>query len=136
VRVKDHRAILETIDDRYMNRGLTFGAEMAPYCGGMFRVHSRVDRIIDEKTGKMIRMKNACIILEGVVCQARYNARMLFCPRATYAYWREIWLERVVENQEVDTEARIIGSRLGRSLPSTDAGTQGHGRPCAFNCHA
>ncbi len=95
VRVKDHARILETIDQHGMNRGMTFSAEMAPYCGGVFRVLGRVNRIIDEKTGRMIRMKTPCIVLQGVVCRAQFNRRMIFCPRATYSYWREIWLERV-----------------------------------------
>jgi hypothetical protein len=99
VRVKDQQAILETVDTYRRNRGMSFSAEMAPYCGGTYRVHSRVSQIIDEKTGKMLRMKNACIILDGVICQARYNKKMIFCPRATYAYWREIWLEAAGRNE-------------------------------------
>lgn len=95
VRVKDHAAILATIDAHGRNRGLSFSAEMAPYCGGTFRVLARVHRIVDERTGRMLRMKTPCILLEGVVCRAQFNKRMIFCPRATYSYWREIWLERV-----------------------------------------
>jgi hypothetical protein len=95
VRVKDYRAILDTIDSEGKNRGMAFGAEMMPYCGGTYRVRDRVDRIIDERTGKMLKMKNSCIILDGVICQAKYNKRLLFCPRSTLAYWREVWLERV-----------------------------------------
>jgi hypothetical protein len=94
VRVKDQRAILETVDTYRRNRGMSFSAEMVPYCGGTYRVHSRVNQIIDEKTGKMLKLKNACLILDGVTCQARYNKKMIMCPRATYPYWREIWLER------------------------------------------
>jgi len=94
VRVKDLRTILGTLDESSKNRGMAFSAEMAPYCGKTLRVHSRVERIIDEKSGRLIRMKNPCIVLEGGVCQARFNRGMIFCPRATYAYWREIWLER------------------------------------------
>jgi hypothetical protein len=95
VRVKSHDAILETVDASLRNRGMSFAAEMTPYCGRTFRVRSRVNRLIDEKTGKMLNLKNECIILDGVVCQAKYNKKMIFCPRATYSYWREIWLERV-----------------------------------------
>jgi hypothetical protein len=99
VRVKEHQAILETVDGYCRNRGMSFSAEMAPYCGGTYRVHSRVNKIIDEKTGKMLNMKNACIILDGVICTAQYNKKMIFCPRATYPYWREIWLERAEKNR-------------------------------------
>ena len=95
VRVKDHASILETVDVNGRNRGLSFSAEMVPYCGGTYRVLDRVDRILDEKTGRMLRMKQACIILDQVVCRGRFNKHMIFCPRATYSYWREIWLERV-----------------------------------------
>jgi hypothetical protein len=95
VRVKDHGAILETLDQYGRNRGLSFSAEMSPYCGRTFRVRGRVNRILNEKTGRMLRMKNECIILDTVVCHAQFNKNMIFCPRATYSYWREIWLERV-----------------------------------------
>jgi len=99
VRVKDYHMILETIDTNCRNRGMSFSAEMVPYCGGVYRVRSLVDRIVNEQTGKMLHMKNGCVILDGVVCQAKYNRRMIFCPRATFPYWREIWLERVERSE-------------------------------------
>ena len=98
VRVKSYQAILATCDGRLKNRGLVFDAEMVPYCGRTYRVLKSVTKIVDEATGKMVEMKNPCIILEGVVCEARYSECRLFCPRSIYAYWREIWLERVGEN--------------------------------------
>jgi len=97
VRVKPHAEILKTVNAENKNRGLYFDAEMVPYCGGTYRVLKRVTNILDEKTGKMSRMKTASIILEGVFCQARYSHCRMFCPRAIYPYWREIWLERVAE---------------------------------------
>jgi hypothetical protein len=39
----------------------------------------------------MTRLRNPCIVLEGVVCTADYHR---LCPRGIYPYWREIWLER------------------------------------------
>ena len=42
----------------------------------------------------MIHLKRDAVILDGVVCGALYADRRLFCPRAIYPYWREIWLER------------------------------------------
>jgi hypothetical protein len=95
VRIKSYKEILATIDWDHRNRGLRYDAELVPYCGGTYRVHSRVNRIIDEKTGRMIEFKNPSLILDGVVCQARYSDRRMMCPRAIYSYWREIWVERV-----------------------------------------
>jgi hypothetical protein len=54
-----------------------------------------VTKIIDEPTGKMLHMKQPCIMLEGVVCNAEYASCRLNCPRAIPSYWREIWLDRV-----------------------------------------
>jgi hypothetical protein len=109
VRVKSFERILETINYDGLNRGLLFSQEHVPYCGQVFRVHSRVNRIVDEKNGKLLNIKSDCIILENVVCQARYNASLTFCPRADYPYWRELWLERVdpgdVSASEITTPA-------------------------------
>jgi hypothetical protein len=94
VRVKDLNTIRATCDESYTNRGMKFDAEMVPYCGGTYQVLKRVTRIINERTGRIQEMKNPCIILDTVVCQARYSDCRPFCPRSVYPYWREIWLER------------------------------------------
>ncbi len=70
-------------------------AEFVPYCGGTYKVLRRVNKMIEEKHGRMVEMKNPCIILQDVVCKARYSDCRMFCPRQIYPYWREIWLERV-----------------------------------------
>jgi hypothetical protein len=96
VRIKSKAEIEETLDTYRNNRGLGFDPEeMAPYCEGQFRVRGRVERIVDEKTGKMRVMKQPCIVLENVTCRSEYANGRLNCPRAIFAYWREIWLERV-----------------------------------------
>jgi hypothetical protein len=92
VEVKSREEIFQTLDTRDRNRGMTFDTEMLRYCGRRARVLRRVERIIDEKTGKLRHLKGDCIILEGVVCTAEYNQ---YCPRSIYPYWREIWLRRV-----------------------------------------
>lgn len=94
VRVKSLEEILRTVDTNSKNRGLWWDAELVPYCGGVYKVLARVTNIIDETTGKMQVMKTPSIILDSVTCQARFSACRMLCPRATYAYWREIWLER------------------------------------------
>ena len=52
------------------------------------------DRYRIEKTGQMLHFKNPCIVLEQVYCGGEMSKYRLFCPRAIYPYWREIWLER------------------------------------------
>jgi hypothetical protein len=94
VRVKSQAEILGTLDTRNRNRGLSFDVEMLNYCGKTARVLRRVDRIIEENTGRMKHIGSDCIILENVTCTGEYHQ---FCPRAIYPYWREIWLERVTE---------------------------------------
>jgi hypothetical protein len=95
VRVKTYEQILETLDSRAYNRGLSFDAELVPYCGKVFKVRTRVERFIDEKTGKMMNMKTPAIILDGVYCQSIYSGKRILCPRGVFLWWREIWLERV-----------------------------------------
>lgn len=95
VRVKSYAEVLATLDSNNKNRGLYFDAEMVPFCGGTYRVRTRLHKFLDENSGKMITVKNAAIILEDVWCQARYSDCRLFCPRSIYPWWREIWLERV-----------------------------------------
>jgi hypothetical protein len=95
VQVRSKDEIRQTINENNRNRGLSFDVEMVPYCGKTFRVLRRVERIIDEKTGTMIRIPGDCIILDGVVCSGCLSRNRPFCPRSIYPYWREIWLKRV-----------------------------------------
>lgn len=92
VQVKSRQEIFATLDKKNRNRGLLFDSEMLKYCGSTFRVLKRVNQIVDEKNGKMLRMKSSCIILDGSACAADYHR---LCPRAIYHYWREGWLRRV-----------------------------------------
>jgi glycosyltransferase involved in cell wall biosynthesis len=92
VRVKRKEEIVATLDANNANRGMSFDGEMLRYCGQEARVLRRVERIIDEKSGRMLRLKNPCIVLDDVTCTGAYHRQ---CPRGIYTYWREIWLERV-----------------------------------------
>jgi hypothetical protein len=94
VRVKSEAEIMKTIDANRKNRGLTFDVEMTPFCGKSFQVLARVEKIVDERSGAMLRMPRDCIILDGAFCGGCLSQYRMFCPRAIYPYWREIWLER------------------------------------------
>ena len=91
VEVRSKEEILATLGKDQKNRGLWFDAEMLPYCGGIYRVLRRVHRVLDEKTGRLLELKQPCIILEGVVCKSEFHR---LCPRAIYPFWREAWLKR------------------------------------------
>jgi hypothetical protein len=100
VRIKTKAEIEQTIHMDGKNRGLFFDPdEMAPYCGRVVKVRKSVTKIIEEPTGRMLHMKQPCIMLEGVVCKAEYASCRLNCPRAIPSYWREIWLERIEADQ-------------------------------------
>ncbi len=91
VQVKTTQEIEPTLDPKNKNRGLSFDVEMVKFCGGKYRVLRRVERIIDERTGKMMRLPNECIVLDGVVCPGEFHS---LCSRGGYPFWREIWLRR------------------------------------------
>jgi hypothetical protein len=95
VQVRSKEEIMLTLGSNQRNRGLSFDVEMVPYCGKTYRVLRRVEKLVDERTGKMISPPTACIVLDGVVCGGCLSSYRLFCPRSIYSYWREIWLRRV-----------------------------------------
>lgn len=94
VRIKTYDEVLQTVTEDLSNRGMNFAPEMVQYCGKSFRVSRRLSRIMNERTGHILELKNQCLVLEGAGCPAHF-ARPLLCPRGMSPYWREIWLERV-----------------------------------------
>lgn len=98
IRVRSYEDILKTLDRDNKNRGLTFDAEMVPYCGHTFRVRSRVTTFVNEKTGLINKLRGPAVILDNVWCNSRYSDCRMQCPRAVYPWWREIWLERISDN--------------------------------------
>jgi hypothetical protein len=94
VQVKTREEIFATLDKNNRNRGLFFDIEEVGFCGGKYRVLQRVERIVNERTGKMTQLPGECIMLEGVTCRALYSDRRIFCPRSIHSFWREIWLRR------------------------------------------
>ena len=99
VRVKSRARIAETLDTLGRNRGMGICEEMTQFCGREAEVRIRVDRIIEEKTGKMRPLEHSVMLrnLRGDpnACEeCMCHAEMGDCPRGELMYWREIWLER------------------------------------------
>ncbi len=108
VRVKSRKQILETLSQKASNRGLYICYEMLRCCGREAEVRQRVERIVDEVTGKMQEISNSVTlqnmkgnasICEECLCHGQLGD----CPRGEIMYWREIWLERVTrgENEKI-----------------------------------
>jgi hypothetical protein len=100
VRVKSPAQIVETLDHNSRNRGMAIWYEMTRCCGGVAEVRSHVDRIIEERTGKMRELHDTVTLqnmrknetlCDECLCQGQLGD----CPRGELMYWREIWLERV-----------------------------------------
>jgi len=106
VRIRPRAEIVATLSETSKNRGLMFDPEMERYCGSTHRVRSIITRIIDEKTGAMIDMKQPCIVLQDVYCKSDYSKQRLMCPRAIVSYWRPLWLEKLPADTPVDPQAR------------------------------
>jgi hypothetical protein len=115
VRVKSYEEILSTLDGRLSNRGLSFDAELVPFCGKVFRVGTCVERFVDEKTGQLRQMKTPAVILEGVSCKSLYSGRRIFCTRSIHLWWREIWLEELSVDERAQTTLSAIQAQCVRN---------------------
>ena len=70
VQIRARNEIGRTLDEKGKNRGLWFDREMVPYCGQTARVKAKVDRFIDEGSGRVVELASDCYILDNVVCQS------------------------------------------------------------------
>ena len=91
VRVRDPEQIFATLDRTGRNRGLWFDREMLKRTKEHHKVLARIDRIIDDASGRMLHLKTACIVLEGVDASGELLG---FSPQHEFPFWREAWLER------------------------------------------
>ncbi len=99
VRIKSRTEIVKTLNPDRRNRGLGICYEMTRCCGREAEVGCRVDRLIDESTGRMHEISNT-VTLKNIGNDATLGDECLCegqlgdCPRGEVMYWREIWLER------------------------------------------
>jgi len=96
VQVKNIEEIMVTLN-KWKNKGLFYDqhGEMLEYCGKKLKVLKRVRKVMDEKSGRLLLLKNESVILEGAICCGHFSPNRLLCPRSIYPFWREIWLNRV-----------------------------------------
>lgn len=92
--IRPYGEIIATLDTVGRNRGLTFDPEQVPYMGREYSVSHRIERIVDEGSGRLVQINSPTVALDGVTCQGKYSRCRLSCPRSAILFWREAWLER------------------------------------------
>jgi len=93
VRVKSALEIARELDPQGKNKGLGFVPTMLPAIDKQYEVAFPIRKMILEKTGKMIPLANT-VVLKGIQCGGPCVAN---CPRSSDLYWRESWLEKLVD---------------------------------------
>ncbi len=104
VRVKPRAQIDATLDEHGRCEGLGYMAGcMDRYCGGTYRVLKRVDVFFDERTQRMLKLKNT-VLLDRVYCEPEPNREERFagCQRMCFLFWKEAWLERADPQANAD----------------------------------
>ena len=91
VRVKSLAQIRNTLDSAGKHQNLLFAPTMMSFCGQVMRVQDRVENIILEGTSRQRKIKDT-VLLEGATCDGICHR---LCPRQSFLFWRECWLERV-----------------------------------------
>jgi hypothetical protein len=100
VRIKTRAEVVATLDHKRRNRGMGICYEVLRNCGSEAEVRFRVDKLIDERDGKMLTLPDT-VALKNVRNDQWLSEECLCfdelgdCPRGELMYWREIWLERV-----------------------------------------
>lgn len=106
VRIKPLEEIVATLNKKKRNRGMVVCHEMTLCCEKVAEVRYRVNRVIEEISGKM-RELNHTVTLRGPLGERSLCDECLCygemgdCPRGELMYWREIWLERVKEKSHL-----------------------------------
>jgi hypothetical protein len=114
VEVKSLAEIEATLNASRQNRGLEFTPDMAPYCRRRYRVAGRVEKIVLEQTGEMRDISDT-VVLDCLVCNGMHARG---CGRANYYYWREAWLRRVEDSQNMVSAIAANGSATTVPAPT------------------
>lgn len=91
VEVKNIAEIIDTLDIHGKNHGLVFTSEMHHFCGKRYQVKQRLDKMISETTGQMVKLRDT-VLLQDVNC---FGTCKFGCARHLFHYWREIWLKKI-----------------------------------------
>lgn len=93
VEVKSAEGIRQTLNRKGCNRGLRYDHGLNQFCGTRHRVRDRLDRIIVESTGRMVKIEGT-VTFDDTTCGCYMNA-LGGCTRQDLVYWREAWLKPI-----------------------------------------
>ncbi len=99
VQVKSVEEIGATLDQEGKFEGLAYiPALMDRYCGQTYTVRKRAVRFFDERSWRMVKVKNV-VLLDEVFCEPprHIDCDWAGCDRTCFLFWKEGWLRRVVE---------------------------------------
>lgn len=92
VEVRSLKEIFATLDNDGKLNGMRFEKEQAKFSGGRFKVYKKVDKVLSEADGKLLRVKTPTILLKEVFCDGKAHGG---CDRYCYLFWREAWFKRL-----------------------------------------
>jgi hypothetical protein len=93
-------------------------AEMTEYCGRVFRVHRRVDKINDMRHKTGLRRVHDSVTLTGVRCSGIHHDG---CQAECQILWKDSWLARLSDRQAVASNREVeiqSGPRVGNGESS------------------
>lgn len=91
VEVRSLPEILATLDERGCLDGLPFMPEMAAFCGHLFPVHRRVEKVWEYAHGSGMRRVHNAVLLQALRCNGQSHGG---CQAACQLIWKEAWLKR------------------------------------------
>ena len=92
VQVRPISEIQKTLGDEDTLDGLPFMVEMAPFCGRIFRVHRRVDKINDMRNKTGLRRMHDAVTLTDMRCSGAAHSG---CQAECQILWKDAWLVKM-----------------------------------------
>jgi len=110
VEVRAESEIRRTLDPQGRIDGLPWIPEMAQYCGRVFRVYRRAEKVFLDHHCYVGRLRQA-VLLEGVRCDGRAHGG---CQMGCLLLWKEDWLRPASEDaQPENPEAAQLDAPAG-----------------------
>ena len=99
VRAKSIDEILSTLDEAMALEHLPFMPEMLEYCGKTYHVYKRADKTCDTINKSGGRRMQKTVHLDNLRCNGKAHGD---CEASCLLFWKEVWLEKVDENQTIN----------------------------------